>query len=374
MTSEILTIDAAVDYSGIAARAASVLDDGGVVVFPTETVYGVGARADLPAAVERLRGLKERSDGKPFTVHIPDRGHARAYVPSLSGPARRLVEKGWPGPLTLLFEVEDPSAVPILAGRSGSLEREVFHDGQVGLRCPDHPFATLFLGRVGGPVVAASANRAGHTPPQTAEEAIDELGSSVDLVVDGGRSQFAQASTIVRLKGRQYQIVREGVYDARTVRRLACMNLLFVCSGNTCRSPMAVGLCEALLSRRLGCAISDLPAHDILVRSAGTFAAGGARAANEAVEVMHQRGIDITRHSAAALSLDLIHQADRIYAMSRAHLEAIVAMSPAAVGKVMLLGGDKEIEDPVGKSMDVYEDCAATLEAALIRELEEVEP
>ena len=269
---EVVTIDADEDYSAAGARAASALDQGGLVAFPTETVYGVGARADLPAAVRRLRRLKERTDGKPFTVHIPDREHVRTYVPDLPSLGRRLVRKGWPGPITLLFQLSDPSAAPVLNNRASTLAGEIYHDGEIGLRCPDHELARRMLAGVAGPVVAASANRAGSAPACTASEALRELGDGIDLLLDGGSAQFGRPSTVVRVGDSGYEVVREGVCDAQTLRGLASMNVLLVCTGNTCRSPMAAGMFRRMLARRSGCAPSELPDCHIDVRSAGTFA------------------------------------------------------------------------------------------------------
>ncbi|MGB0717494.1 MAG: L-threonylcarbamoyladenylate synthase, partial [Phycisphaerae bacterium] len=109
MISEIITIDSAADRDAVTTRAAKVLEEGGLVAFPTETVYGLGARADLPDALGRLRRAKERLDGKPFTLHVASTEDAIRYTDHLSPLARRLMRKGWPGPLTLIVEVEKPA-------------------------------------------------------------------------------------------------------------------------------------------------------------------------------------------------------------------------------------------------------------------------
>ena len=370
---EIITIDADEAYIAVGARAASALDRGGVVAFPTETVYGVGARADLPAAVRRLRRLKERTDGKPFTVHIPERDHVPTYVPELPGLGRRLIRKGWPGPITLLFRLSDPSAAPVLNRGVATLAGEIYRGGEIGLRCPDHDLARRILAGVAGPVVAASANRAGSTPACTASEVLRELGDDIDLLVDGGTTQFGRPSSVVRVGENRYEVLREGVYDERMLRRLASMNFLFVCTGNTCRSPMAAGMFRRMLARRLSCAPSELPNYHIEVRSAGTFAGGGSPSSPEAIEVMRRREIDITAERSTRLSPELIEQADRIYVMTRSHAKAVTAIVPSAEEKTQLLSEDGDIDDPIGAGVSVYESYAAKIEKALTARLGEVE-
>ncbi|MHC4610712.1 MAG: arsenate reductase/protein-tyrosine-phosphatase family protein, partial [Planctomycetota bacterium] len=304
--------------------------------------------------------------------HPGRRSEVDRFVPALQGTGRRLVEKGWPGPLTLIFSVDDPTSVPVMAEVDPAAGAAMYHDGTIGLRCPDDATAARLLTGAGAPVVAASANRAGHRPPRTADEVLGDLDGQIDLIVDAGPSRYAKASTIVRVNGQAYQVVREGVYDDRTVRRLALLGLLLVCTGNTCRSPMAAALLRRMLADSLDAGPAELEDHGIRVLSAGTMAGSGARATGEAVEFMQRHGIDISDHRTQPLSLELINQADHIFCMTGSHHQAVLRLAPTAQARCRVLARDDDIEDPIGGSVEIYAACASRIESALKQRLAEV--
>lgn len=344
---------------------------GGLVAFPTETVYGLGARADLPEAVAKLRVAKGRSAEKAFTVHVDSRTSALRFIPSPTGLAKRLMRKAWPGPLTLIIASTEINADTSPSGLSPATRKAIFYDGWVGLRCPDDPFAGELLRAATAPIVASSANIAGNPPPHTAEAVLRDLDGTVDLLIDGGRTRHGKPSSIVKLHGNRYELIREGVYDAGSIARLAAMKLLFVCTGNTCRSPMAAGLASKGLADRLNCRIADLPDHGIFIQSAGT-AGGYSGAANAAIRVMAQRGIDISNHSSTVLTPELVHQADFVFTMTHEHRAVAVGLARSAEDRVRVLIPGKDLPDPVGGTLEDYEACARTIEEGLASRIEEV--
>lgn len=354
-------VDAAVD----------VLRRGGLVAFPTETVYGLAADASQSAAVDRLRKVKGRSPDQAFTLHIASREDAGGFAPGISGLARRLMRKAWPGPLTLITEVADPASAPALDGLDKTTVGAIYYKNSVGMRCPDNPVAHAVLTRVETPIVAASANAAGERAPLTAQEVAEALGDGVDLVLDGGRTRYGKASTIVRVTGGSYELVREGVFDAGSVARMARLRLLFVCTGNTCRSPMAEILAKGHLAEQMGCSLADLEGLGIHVSSAGV-AGGHGHASDGAVGAMKRRELDLTDHYSKPLTAELVEQADFVYALTAAHRDAIVALAPSASERVMLLHGDQDIIDPIGGDDASYERCAETVEAGVRAQLKEV--
>jgi protein-tyrosine phosphatase len=353
------------DCSDAIRQGVDVLRSGGLVAFPTETVYGLGARVGLPDALARLRQAKQRQDDKPFTIHIGRRAEVEKFVPDLEGVGRRLVQNGWPGPLTIIFCDVDPDSAPIAAEAEPSAVAAMYHQGTVGLRCPDDRIAADLLAGVGAPVVAASANLPGRRPPRSADEVLAEFDGQIDLLLDGGPARYAKSSTVVRVSGQNYEIVREGVYDARALRRLAMVHVLLVCTGNTCRSPMAAALLTKLLAESSGVKPAKLSDRGFKVTSAGTGAIIGAPAAPQAVEVMQRYGMDLRDHRAQALTADLIQRADCILTMTASHRNVVLGMLPSASQRCRLLAADHGIDDPIGQAVEVYAACAAEMEAAL---------
>ncbi|MCH8242499.1 MAG: threonylcarbamoyl-AMP synthase, partial [Planctomycetes bacterium] len=302
MSTEVATIDRERGgFDDLIGRAAEIMRQGGIVGFPTETVYGIGACVTSSVAVSRLRDIKQRPSGKAFTVHLGSREAAKALVPGRSALADRLIRKALPGPVTLILDVNEPRAAPAAVGLDSFALEAMFYDRTVGLRFPDDNIACSLFRAVGSPVLAASANAAGAKPPREGKGVLKGLDGQIDLLLDAGPSKYAKSSTIVRVRHNDYELVREGVYDARTIERLATLRILFVCTGNTCRSPMAEGLAKKILADRLACDVSELPNRLVAVSSAGT--AGGLGGVSEhAVVAMRKRGIDVSAHDSKALT------------------------------------------------------------------------
>ncbi|MFI5828656.1 L-threonylcarbamoyladenylate synthase [Streptomyces sp. NPDC051578] len=179
--------------------AAGVLRGGGLVAFPTETVYGLGADAEDPGAVGRIFQVKGRPPSHPLIVHIGGAEQLGDWVEDVPATARLLAEHFWPGPLTLVLR--RGRRVPLEA--TGGLET-------VAVRVPDHPVALALLSAFGGGVTAPSANRFGSVSPTTADHVSAELGDAVDFVLDGGPCEVGVESTIVDVTGEIPSVLRPG--------------------------------------------------------------------------------------------------------------------------------------------------------------------
>lgn len=186
MTAPVVTRVVGADDAGI-ADAVSRLAGGGLVAFPTETVYGLGADASNGEAVARLYAAKGRPSFNPLIAHVPDLAAARALA-EFTAEAARLAQAFWPGPLTLVLRKTPRCPVADLA--TAGLDT-------VAARVPDHPVAQKILAALGRPVVAPSANRSGHVSPTTAAHVLADLGGRIDLIVDGGATPVGVESTIV---------------------------------------------------------------------------------------------------------------------------------------------------------------------------------
>jgi len=351
-------------------EAAAALADGRLVVFPTETVYGLGASAACAEAVEALSRLKERSSAKPFTLHLASPAEAGTHAGPLPTVARRLARKAWPGPLTLVV----PDRRPAEGRRPDLVETAVYRDGTVGLRCPDEAVASAILASAGVPVVATSANLRGHASPHRADDALADLRNRVDLVVDAGATPLTKPSTVVRVgEDDSWEVLREGALAAHRVAGLARTRVLFVCTGNMCRSPMAVGLARRRLAERLGCRPEELAGRGIEIGSVGTAAAAGSGPSENAVRAARRLGVDLRAHRTRPMTVDTLRAADYIWVMTRQHRQAVTRTAPEVAPRVSLLdpaGGD--IEDPIGGDLDRYCLCARRLDEALAERLQEV--
>jgi protein-tyrosine phosphatase len=365
------------------------LAEGKLVGLPTETGYVAAAHPLHPAGVDRLAALRTEMGLPRLVVVLKHPQESLDYVPQMGPLARKLTRRFWPGPVTLLFDVkmlrgedpgstagdvasasESPTADSSGSGLAGALPGNVFReqlsaDG-LALRVPAHELLWSVLRLLPSPLVATGENHSGGVGFATASALADASLDALEFVVDAGPVRYELPTTLVRVGPDHWEVVSEGVATRRTLNRLAGEMYLFVCTGNTCRSPMAEGIFRKLLSEKLKCSEDDLVDRGFMVASAGVAAAPGSPASPEAVELLIDRGVDLRGHESQPATPQLLSQADQIFTMTRSHRDFLVREFPDLASRVRLLAHDgSDIIDPIGSGMEEYRRCAAQIEAEL---------
>ena len=353
----VIDFRSAEDARDVVHRAVQTLAENKLVAFPTETVYGLAASALSEEAVERLIEAKGRAEGHPLALAVKSADDALDYVPDLGPLGRRLVRRCWPGPVTLVAENRHPDS--LVRRLPAGVQKAVAPHGTIGMRVPAHDLMLEVLRMMAGPIVFSSANVSGAADSITAEQVVEQLGDKVDLVLDDGRCRFGSPSSVVKVHGNDYEILREGVVNEATLKRLASFMLLVVCTGNTCRSPMAERLARKLIAEKIGCKIEELEDHSVIVASAGTSSFNGGAPSPQAVEVLKGMGLDLSDHQAQPVREQLVRHADLILTMTRGHHQAIVNTWPQAAERTHLLCRDNgDVSDPIGGPVELYQACA----------------
>ncbi|MDI6740662.1 MAG: L-threonylcarbamoyladenylate synthase [Candidatus Edwardsbacteria bacterium] len=324
----------------IIERAVDVLSGGGIIAFPTDTVYGLGCRADASAAVKRIYRIKGRDRNKPLILMIRGAASLPDLTAEMPAAARFLIEQFWPGPLTIIFKA------------SGKVrEWKLSKGGTIGIRRTAEPAVQRILARLFVPLATTSANPSGSPESFSALDVARNLRRPVDLILDGGFLAARAPSTVLDVTGETPVVLRKGAVPRSELEqalgapvKLNAVDVMFVCTGNTCRSPMAEGYFRKIMPREWK--------DRVTVHSSGTGALPGMPATGTAVAVARRGRFGIESHWATLLTDRLIRQADLIVAMEEQHCQAIRGLAPEA--RPALLAPDG-VPDPIGGEIADYQ-------------------
>ena len=350
MKTKIIEVDPQFPDIKVIADCARVIRQGGLVIFPTETVYGIAADFGNPRAMKRLREVKKRDEEKPFSILISQRGLISNYTSMKAPIVYKLIDAFWPGPLTMIVPAKEEHKT-------------------IGIRMPDHKIALMLVQESQSTIAAPSANTRGSDPPTTCREALRDLDGLVDLAIEGGPAKIGIGSSVVDLTRPHPTIIREGSITQADIDRVAKIKtILFVCTGNSCRSVMAEFMLKKMIQNR----------DDVEVLSAGTGVFVNARASAETISVLRDEGIDATGHLSQAVNSMLLKKADLIFVMTRLHRQHVLERVPEVEKRVYLLkeftnspgGGfhnDIDIPDPIGQTHQAYRQCLGIIAEAVER-------
>jgi len=309
--------------------------EGGIVALPTETVYGLGVLASCREAVERLYKIKRRNRTKPFSLCVANKEEGVSLFSLLPPYGFRLIEKFWPGPLTLVFY-----------SRNG--------DKKIGVRVPYHKTLSKILEELKEPINLCSANISGGKEATTSYEVEKIFSEDIDLLVEAEPPRYNKASTVVDLTFYPFKILREGVIPQKEIiETFIRKRILFVCTGNTCRSPLAQILLKKYLSQ-----IASFFDKRYEILSCGIVASDGASLSEEVKKILKEYEDLNTEHFARRIDKEILLSSDLIFVMEKRHKEFIINLEPLVESRVFLLGKflpqEQEIPDPIGKPFEFH--------------------
>lgn len=347
------------DPHAVIQYAVQSLCEARTVAFPSANGYIVTASALASEAVGRLPVYGE---GEALTLVLRSADEVRDWIPDLTPLAQRLVRRLWPR--AVILNVGGDIERGLTSRLSGDVRARLCVQGTLRLAMPEHEALREVLRRLPDPFLMAVI--------------VDEasgVASAPRLIADAvvaDEPLTSRPATVLAVNGDSWKIVREGAVLLEEIRRRTACIIVFVCTGNTCRSPLAEALCKKQLADRLNCAVEELPARGYHVVSAGLAASVGGTAAGEAEQVARDYGADLSAHRSRPLMPELAVDADYLIGMTHSHVHALMDYFGSAIVEPSLLDPSGDIADPIGGDRTIYDECGRQIWRHLDRLVAEI--